>query len=259
MAGAQVRATAAALDEGALDRSRRSPAAHGGRWRAGAPPAGRDRADRASAAGGRADRACAAVPPWIGPLDVVVVAGDDAGDPRWSMPRRPAVPRGAPGRRRRARRGTAARGRRWSGGGGVAAAVRCPTSTGFPLPGRGSRGSACGRSGPAPDLAAMADELDAEALRNSPATSCSTTPPSHWPSGCGSRLVLAGDTAAELASRGTARDLLRIAHRPVGRGRPRRRCGAAHGIRRRLRADYDPIFHDDEIDGPPPRPVRVMC
>ena len=79
MAGAQVRATAAAFDEGALESV------------AGDPPrtviwvAGRGNAETAgsilaAALGGSAASpivVCAEVPPWIGALDVLIVAGDD--------------------------------------------------------------------------------------------------------------------------------------------------------------------------------------
>ena len=91
MAGAQVRATAAAVAEGALESV------------AGDPPrtviwvAGRGNAETAgsilaAALGGSAAApivVCAEAPPWIGALDLLVVAGDDPGDPRSSARRRP--------------------------------------------------------------------------------------------------------------------------------------------------------------------------
>lgn len=97
LAGAQVRATAASFDDTVGDRLRDL----------------RPRSVVFVAGGGRASRAAsflvAAVaprlavpivessvtPPWVGPLDVVVVCGDDAGDPRLSESTAAAVRRGA--------------------------------------------------------------------------------------------------------------------------------------------------------------------
>ena len=95
MAGAQVRATAAALDEGALD-----PVA-------GDPPrtviwvAGRGNAETAgsilaAAVGASAASpivVCAEVPPWIGALDVLVIAGDDGDAAHASLSSRPMTDR----------------------------------------------------------------------------------------------------------------------------------------------------------------------
>ena len=84
MAGAQVRATAAAVDEGALE-----PVAGGARprtlvWVAGRGPAASAGAILAATLAGAAAEPlvlAAESPSWVGPLDVVVVAGDDPGDP----------------------------------------------------------------------------------------------------------------------------------------------------------------------------------
>src|SRR6185312_15698587 len=97
MAGAQVRATAAALEEGALESV------------AGDPPrtviwvAGRGNAETAgsilaAAVSGSAASpivVCAEVPPWIGALDVLIVAGDDSGDPALVAAAATGVRRGA--------------------------------------------------------------------------------------------------------------------------------------------------------------------
>src|SRR5690606_9231827 len=82
--GAQIRATAAAVDEGILERL------DGLRPRSLVFVCGPGRATRAArllitALGDQAGLPIVpvvAVPPWVGPLDVVVVAGDDAGYPR---------------------------------------------------------------------------------------------------------------------------------------------------------------------------------
>ncbi|QNG19437.1 tobH protein [Rhodococcus triatomae] len=95
--GAQVRATAAAVVEGALDRLAglrpRSVVFVSGAGRAGRAAAlvGALLADRTSFPLVRVSR----TPAWVGPLDVVVVAGDDAGDPILAESVDRAVRRGA--------------------------------------------------------------------------------------------------------------------------------------------------------------------
>ena len=85
MAGAQMRATAAALDGGRARAAARGPAAaHRGLGRQPrAPPRPRARCWRPPSAAPTAAPIVVAseVPPWIGALDVLVVAGDDAADP----------------------------------------------------------------------------------------------------------------------------------------------------------------------------------
>ncbi|HMZ14607.1 MAG TPA: TobH protein, partial [Mycobacterium sp.] len=98
MAGAQVRATAAAIEEGALN-----SVADGQRPRTLIWVAGRGAAETAgtmlaAAFGGSAGEpmvVAAESPPWIGPLDVLVVAGDDPGDPALVTAAATAVRRGA--------------------------------------------------------------------------------------------------------------------------------------------------------------------
>ncbi|HNA52489.1 MAG TPA: TobH protein, partial [Mycobacterium sp.] len=98
MAGAQVRATAAAIEEGALN-----SVAGGSRPRTLIWVAGRGAAETAgtmlaAAFGGSAGEpmvVAAESPPWIGPLDVLVVAGDDPGDPALVTAAATAVRRGA--------------------------------------------------------------------------------------------------------------------------------------------------------------------
>ena len=84
MAGAQVRATAAAVDEGALDSVRAGGPPRTLIWIADAGPArsaGAMLVGAFAATTGVPIVPAAAVPPWTGALDVVVVAGADAGDP----------------------------------------------------------------------------------------------------------------------------------------------------------------------------------
>ena len=83
-AGAQVRATAAALDEGALDSVRGDDRPRTLVWVAGRGTAQTAGLMLASALGGVAAEpivVAAEAPPWVGALDVVIVAGDDPGDP----------------------------------------------------------------------------------------------------------------------------------------------------------------------------------
>ena len=111
-AGAQVRATAAAVDEGALD-----SVADGDRprtviWVAGRGPAESAGAMLAAALSGVTGApmvTAAESPPWVGALDVLIVAGDDPGDPVLVTAAASAVRRGARvvvarGERRRRRR-----------------------------------------------------------------------------------------------------------------------------------------------------------
>ncbi|MGB3331480.1 MAG: TobH protein, partial [Mycobacterium sp.] len=101
MAGAQVRATAAAVDEGALDAVRSESRDYPPRaviWlatRGTAATAG----SLLAATHGDSVRAplvlAAEAPSWIGSLDVVVIAGDDPGDPALVAAAAAGVRRGA--------------------------------------------------------------------------------------------------------------------------------------------------------------------
>lgn len=97
------------------------------------------------------------------------------------------------------------------------------------------------------DLASLADELDAEALRNSAGREVFTNPAKALAarvSGC--QLALAGDNAATLAlARHGSSVMLRIANQVVAATRLSDAVVA-------LRAGTPPdaLFHDEEIDGP---------
>ena len=111
------------------------------------------------------------------------------------------------------------------------------------------------------DLAALADELDAEALRNSAGRELFTNPAKNLADRmAGRRVLLAGDTAATLAlARHGAAVLLRVANQPVAAvglsdalEALRGGMGAEHG-------DYESaLFHDEEIDGPRPERLRTL-
>ena len=139
---------------------------------------------RRSSTAGEPIVAAAQAPPWIGPLDVLIVAGDDPGDPALVPAAATAVRRGArvlvaapfEGPLRDATAGRAA-----------VLAPRLWVPDDFAL----CRYLAVGLAAlsvvdPAigTDPAALADELDAEALRNSPVREVSPTPPKPSPSAC---------------------------------------------------------------------------
>ena len=203
-------------------------------------------------------------PPWVGPLDVLIVAGDDPGDPALGRGRRD---RGAPGRagcRGGAVRRSAARQHGGARRGAGAAAVRFPMSSG------------CAATWPRAwprcrpwtprlriDLASLADELDAEALRNSAGRELFTNPAKTLAARIsGRRVALAGDCAATMAlARHGSSVLLRIAHQVVAA------TGLADAVVA-LRAtsgqgdaasSVDALFHDEEIDGPLPERLRVLA
>jgi hypothetical protein len=79
-AGAQVRAIAAAVDEGALETLRTDDRARSVIWVAGRGTAETAGAMLAATLGSVASAPIAVVseaPPWVGPLDIVIVAADD--------------------------------------------------------------------------------------------------------------------------------------------------------------------------------------
>src|ERR1700685_3063157 len=84
MGGAHVRAAAAALDEGALDSVRGEDRPRTVIWVAGRGTAESAGTMLAATSGGTAPSPiviAAEAPPWIGALDVLIVAGEDSGDP----------------------------------------------------------------------------------------------------------------------------------------------------------------------------------
>ncbi len=265
MAGAQVRATAAALDEGALESI------------AGDPPrtiiwvTGRGNAETAgsilaAALGGSAAApmvVCAEAPPWIGALDVLVVAGDDPGDPALLGAAATAVHRGArvavvapyEGPLRDATAGRAA-----------VLEPRVWVLDDFALP----RYLAAGLAvlsvidpGLRTDLAALADDLDAEALRNSASRELFTNPAKTLADRMTGRdVVLSGDNAATLAlARHGGAVMLRIGHRAVAAvGLADALVALRTGLGAESDADREAaLFHDDEIDGPQPKRVRTVA
>ena len=265
MAGAQVRATAAALDEGELDPLRSDRPPRTVVWVAGRGTAERAGSMLAAAFGGSATAPIVVAPDapgWIGALDVLVLAGDDPGDPALVSAAATAVRRGArvvvlapvEGPLRDATAGRA-----------VLLAPRLRVPDDFGLAHYLGAGMAVLHAvDPAiqVELAALADELDAEALRNSAGRELFTNPAKNLALRMSDRdVVLAGDTSATLAlARHGAAMLLRVAHRPVAA------VGLADALVA-LRAGMgtspagDPgaaLFHDEQIDGPRPPRVRTF-
>ncbi|MGQ4601487.1 tobH protein [Nocardia sp. R6R-6] len=268
--GAQVRATAAAVGEHALARLTDL------RPRSVVLVSGSGRAARAAgllvaALGDRSGLPivpAAALPPWVGPLDVVLVAGDDAGDPRLIDAVDRALRRGAEvivaapheGPLRAAAAGRAAlleprvqvlghnRLLRFLAAGIAVLRAVDPVRTGLSVP----------------ELTELADVLDAEALRDGPHSEVFHNPAKMLAARMQQRgIVLAGDSpaAAELAEHG-AEVLLQSA------GKVATAVDLAEAVAANARMteaaggsapDFDPMFHDEELDGPAPvERVRVF-
>ncbi|BBY57283.1 hypothetical protein MSAR_04190 [Mycolicibacterium sarraceniae] len=265
MAGAQVRATAAAVEEGEL-----ATLASGDRPRTVIWVGGRGAAESAGAMlavtlGGVASEPIVVAPespPWIGPLDVLVVAGDDPGDPALVTSAATAVRRGArvvvaapyegPLRDATAGRAAVLEPRLWA-----------PDEFGL------GRYLAAGLAAfqavdPAlqTDLSALADELDAEALRNSVGREVFTNPAKGLAERMsGRQVVLAGDGAATLVlARHAAALLLRLAGKAVGAaGLSDVLVALRTGVTTQFGDSVDALFHDEEIDGPLSRGPRVLA
>jgi hypothetical protein len=264
-AGAQVRAAAAALDEGALDALRGDDRPRTVIWVAGRGTAETAGTMLAATLGSWAAAPIVVVaeaPPWIGALDVLIVAGDDPGDPA-------LVGAAASGVRRGARVVVAApyEGplRDITAGRVAVMEPRLPVPDGFGLCRYLAAGLAALQSVDPKlrvDLAVLADELDAEALRNSATREVFTNPAKALVERMSRRrVVLAGDCTATLAlARYGSGVLLRIAHQ----------VAAAAGLADALVAlravaesgSVDPVealFHDEEIDGPVAERLRVLA
>lgn len=265
MAGAQVRATAAAVEEGALESVR-----GGERPRTVVWVAGRGTAEAAGAMLASAFNAAAAepivvtpeAPTWLGPLDVLIVAGDDPGDPT-------LVAAAGTGVRRGARvvvvapyegplRDTVA---------GRAAVLepRLAVSDEFGLCRYLAAGLAVLHSvnpGLPADLATLADELDAEALRNSVGRDVFTNPAKALAERIrGRAAALVGDCAATLAlARHGSAAMLRIAHRTVAAaGLADAVTALRAGVATSPSGPDDALFYDAELDGPLTPQLRVMA
>jgi hypothetical protein len=265
MAGAQVRATAAALDEGDLDELKADQPPRTVIWvaaRGNAETAGTMLSATLGASVAAPIVVASEAPPWIGALDVLILAGDDPGDPA-------LVSAAATGVRRGARIAVVAPNegplRDATAGRSASLAPRLRVRDDFSL----ARYLAAGLAvlqvvdpGLRVDLAALADELDAEAFRNSAARELFTNPAKALAERMSGRdVVLAGDNAGTLAlARHAAAVLLRIAHQSVAAvGLGDALVALRTGLGGAAGADGEAsIFHDEQIDGPLPRRVRTF-
>lgn len=263
MAGAQVRATAAAVDEGALDPLRSDTPTRTLIWVADGGPArtaGTVLAAALGAVSGVPIVVASEVPPWTGALDVVVVAGADAGNPVLVAAAATGVRRGARVLVVAPHEGPL---RDVTAGRAAVLAPRLPVPDEFGL----TRYLAAGvavlaviDTGVRIDIGALADELDAEALRNSAARELFTNPAKSLAERLSGReVVLAGDSEATLAlAQHSAAVLLRVARQVVAA------VGLADALAAVSRQDVAPIdyetalFHDEELDGPLPSRVRTV-
>ncbi|OMC44136.1 TobH protein [Mycobacterium sp. IS-2888] len=269
-AGAQVRAIAAAAAEGALDSLRIDDRPRSIIWVSGRGTAETAGTLLAATQGGAASAPIALAgdaPPWIGPLDVLIVAGDDPGDPA-------LVGAAATGVRRGARVVVAApyEGPLRDSTAGRAAALppRLSVPDEFGLPRYLAAGLAvlkCVDAAPDIDLELLADELDAEALRNSAARELFTNPAKMIAARISdAQVALAGDCAATLAlARHGSSVLLRIAHHVAAATgladavvalRASSESGSGFG---QPPSGVDALFHDEQIDGPLPERLRVLA
>ena len=263
-AGAQVRAAAAALDEGALDAVRGDDPPRTVIWVAGRGVAETAGSMLTATLGSWAAApivVTAEAPPWIGPLDVLIVAGDDPGDPA-------LVGAAASGVRRGARVVVAAPYdgplREATAGRAAIMAPRLPVADEFGLCRYLAAGLAALQSVDPKlrvDLAALADELDAEALRNSAGREVFTNPAKALVGRMSRRrVVLAGDCAATLAlARHGSSVLLRIAHQVAAATGLADALVALRAVAESGSLDPDEaLFHDEEIDGPVAERLRVL-
>jgi hypothetical protein len=263
-AGAHVRAVAAAVEEGALE-SLAGPLPRTLIWvagRGGAATAGRMLSALVGQVAGAPIMVAAGTPPWIGPLDVVVVAGDDPGDPVLAATASMAARRGA-----RLLVVAPFEGPLADAAAGRAAMLepRLPLNDAFGL----TRYLAAGLAAVATiddavrvDIAALADELDAEVLRSSAAREVFTNPAKALAGRMeGRRVVLAADSAAALAlAQHGSSVLLRVA------GTVAAAAGLADvvialqaGLLGAETDTVDSFFHDEQIDGPLPKRLRVLA
>ncbi|MEB4211609.1 TobH protein [Mycobacterium sp. 94-17] len=264
-AGAQVRAVAAAVEEGALQAVRADDRPRSVIWVAGrgtAETAGTLLAATLGATASQPFTLTGEAPPWVGPLDVLIIAGDDPGDPA-------LVAAAATGVRRGARVVVAVPYEgplRDSTAGRVAVLsprLRVPDEFGvcrFLAAGLAVLHAVDPR--PSIDLALLADELDAEALRNSATRELFTNPAKTLAARIAeSQVALAGDGAATLAlARHGSSVLLRIAHQVTVATSLADAVVALRSLAGAGFGDRDAaLFHDEEIDGPRPQRLRVLA
>ncbi|WP_182346047.1 tobH protein [Tomitella gaofuii] len=212
----------------------------------------------------------AALPEWVGSLDLVVVLGDDAGDPALSGAVGEALRRGADTVVTVPAEGPV----------GAAAGTRALT-----VPPRvpvliahrflhhltvalavlaTARPERCARwlgtRDVAAGLTALADRLDGEALSDGPGREAFRNPAKALADAMlGHDVVFAGDDAVTTAlARCASSDLLSTAGAAAAAAGLVDVLGAPPVAGRAGGPAVDPIFHDEQIDGPAPAPRRVF-
>lgn len=258
--GAQVRATAAAVDEGALA-SIAGPAPRSVIWVAGrgtAATAGRMVGALLYDAAGTPIVLASGAPPWLGPLDVVVLAGDDPGDPALTAAASTAARRGA-----RVVVVAPFEGPLGDAAAGRAAVLepRLPGNAAFGLCRYVAAGLAVVAAvdgGLRADIGALADQIDAEVLRSSATRELFTNPAKALTERMlGRRVVFAADAAVTLAlAHHASATMLRVAGEAVA---ATGLADAAAEVSNSSGAGNDSIFHDEQIDGPLPERLRVLA
>ncbi len=266
LAGAQVRATAASFDDTVGDRLRDL----------------RPRSVVFVSSGGRASRAAsllvaavsprvsvpiveaAVTPPWVGPLDVVVVCGDDAGDPRLSESTDAAVRRGSETILVTPDEGplrAAASGRAFFLAPRIAvrdhnmlmryfAAGVCVL---------GAIADGAYRS-MLPDLARLADLLDDEAARDHPSHEVFHNPAKSIAARMSGMQIIftgVGSLGTDVARHGSE-TMLRAAGVVTAASEFAEVVAAVvqvMGTGAATPSDFDPFFHDEQVDGPRPQPA----
>ncbi|NNH69708.1 tobH protein [Nocardia uniformis] len=268
--GAQVRATAAAVGEDALRRLTDL------RPRSLVMVSGAGRAARAAAMliaalGERASLPvvpATSIPPWVGPLDVILVAADDAGDPRLAEAIDRALRRGAEVIVAAPDEGPL---RAVAAGRATMLPPRVPVLDHNRLLRYLAVGMAVlsaidpGRIGPlVPNLDRLADLLDAEALRDGPQNEAFHNPAKTLATRMQERrIVLAGDSPAATELAAHAAEVLLVTAGQVAASSNLAEAVAAHASMVESAGvgapGYDPLFHDEELDGPAPvDKVRVF-
>ncbi|RRQ26473.1 tobH protein [Rhodococcus sp. Eu-32] len=271
LAGAQARATSTAVVESVSDRLRdlrpRSVVFVCGDGRAG-----RAASVLVAALGSRIGVPLVhapGTPPWVGPLDVVLVSGDDAGDPRLAESTAAAVRRGAETVLVTPDEGplrSAAAGRAVFVPPKIAVrehnAIMRYLAAGIAVLGTLSDGA---YRQLLPDLDVVADLLDAEAARNHPTHEVFHNPAKSLAARIsGARVVLTGSSPVSVEiARHAGEVLFRAAGVVSATGELGDVVFAAVAAGRSAATDsgasYDPLFHDEQLDGPRPQPpVRVV-
>lgn len=264
MAGAQMRAVASALEEGVLDAVRSDQPPRTVSWvapRGTAEVAGHLLAATLGGSTSAPFVVGAEVPPWIGALDVLVVAGDDPGDPA-------LVTAAATGVRRGARVVVVAPDegplREVAAGRAVVLEPRLRVQADFGLIRYLAAGLAILSAidtGMQVDLAALADDLDAEALRNSAGRELFTNPAKTLAERMRDReVVLVGDNSATtMLARHAASVLLRVGLETVTAATLADVLMAIGSGISGGAVDYKTsLFHDEELDGPLPGRLRTV-